>query len=212
MSNRGDRVIPHGICSLDLISSVLPLSRQWSASETPFRYQRQRESRARRLGASDRLERRRACHVLIPAALHAGFRHIDTAQIYRNEGEIGQCVAASGIPGSEIFLTTKVWVSNYPESRFPGLPGSIDWNRTWRYSISNWMVRTWRRYTRWLRKVAELLISPDLPRCGTARAFDRRPKMCRKRGIRDATCYLWKQSCTEGTISSGRHKLDSSCR
>ena len=55
---------------------------------------------------------------LIPAALRAGFRHIDTAQIYGNEGEIGDCVAASGIPRSEIFLTTKVWVSNYSERFF----------------------------------------------------------------------------------------------
>jgi 2,5-diketo-D-gluconate reductase B len=55
---------------------------------------------------------------LIPAALRAGFRHIDTAQIYGNEGEIGDCVAASGIPRSEIFLTTKVWVSNYAERNF----------------------------------------------------------------------------------------------
>jgi 2,5-diketo-D-gluconate reductase B len=55
---------------------------------------------------------------LIPAALSAGFRHIDTAQIYRNEGAIGDCVAASGIPRSEIFLTTKVWVSNYSERFF----------------------------------------------------------------------------------------------
>ena len=55
---------------------------------------------------------------LIPAALRAGFRHLDTAQIYRNEGEIGDCVAASGIPRSEIFLTTKVWVSNYSERYF----------------------------------------------------------------------------------------------
>ena len=55
---------------------------------------------------------------MIPAALGAGFRHIDTAQIYRNEGEIGDCLAASGIPRSEIFLTTKVWVSNYSEQVF----------------------------------------------------------------------------------------------
>jgi 2,5-diketo-D-gluconate reductase B len=55
---------------------------------------------------------------LIPAALRVGFRHIDTAQIYGNEGEIGDCVAASGIPRSEIFLTTKVWVSNYSERFF----------------------------------------------------------------------------------------------
>ncbi len=54
----------------------------------------------------------------LPAALKAGFRHIDTAQIYRNEMEVGECVASSGVPRSEIFLTTKVWVANYPEGRF----------------------------------------------------------------------------------------------
>jgi 2,5-diketo-D-gluconate reductase B len=54
----------------------------------------------------------------VPAALRAGFRHIDTAQIYGNEAEVGDSVAASGIPRSEIFLTTKVWVSNYSERRF----------------------------------------------------------------------------------------------
>ena len=55
---------------------------------------------------------------MIPAALKGGFRHIDTAQIYRNETEVGECVAASGIPRSEIFITTKVWVDNYPANRF----------------------------------------------------------------------------------------------
>ena len=55
---------------------------------------------------------------MIPAALKGGFRHIDTAQIYRNEDEVGECIGASGIPRSEIFVTTKVWVANYPESRF----------------------------------------------------------------------------------------------
>lgn len=55
---------------------------------------------------------------MLPAALKAGFRHIDTAQIYRNEGEVGECVAASGIARSEIFITTKVWVDNYPARAF----------------------------------------------------------------------------------------------
>jgi 2,5-diketo-D-gluconate reductase B len=54
----------------------------------------------------------------LPAALKAGFRHVDTAQIYRNEMDVGECVASSGIPRSEIFLTTKVWVANYPERNF----------------------------------------------------------------------------------------------
>jgi 2,5-diketo-D-gluconate reductase B len=55
---------------------------------------------------------------MIPAALKGGFRHIDTAQIYRNEAEVGECIAACGIPRSELFVTTKVWVANYPERRF----------------------------------------------------------------------------------------------
>ena len=37
---------------------------------------------------------------MIPAALKGGFRHIDTAQIYHNEEEVGECIAASGIPRS----------------------------------------------------------------------------------------------------------------
>jgi 2,5-diketo-D-gluconate reductase B len=55
---------------------------------------------------------------MIPAALTGGFRHIDTAQIYHNEEEVGECIAASCIPRSEVFVTTKVWVANYPKSRF----------------------------------------------------------------------------------------------
>jgi 2,5-diketo-D-gluconate reductase B len=55
---------------------------------------------------------------VIPAALRGGFRHIDTAQLYRNEAEVGECTVSSGIPRSELFVTTKVWVANYPASRF----------------------------------------------------------------------------------------------
>jgi 2,5-diketo-D-gluconate reductase B len=55
---------------------------------------------------------------LIPAALNAGFRYFDTAQVYRNEAEIGECVAASGLKRKEVFLTTKVWVANYPDRAF----------------------------------------------------------------------------------------------
>lgn len=54
----------------------------------------------------------------IPAALDAGFRHIDTAQIYRNEDELGECVEASGLRREDLFLTTKVWVANYGKAVF----------------------------------------------------------------------------------------------
>ena len=57
-------------------------------------------------------------HRLLPAALRAGFRHIDTAQVYGNEASVGECVAASGIPRADVFITTKVWVSNYAPRKF----------------------------------------------------------------------------------------------
>ena len=45
-------------------------------------------------------------------ALDLGYRHIDTAQIYGNEAEIGRAIRDSGIPRGEIFLTTKIAPSN----------------------------------------------------------------------------------------------------
>ena len=44
----------------------------------------------------------------VAAALEAGYRHIDTAQNYENEGSVGEAVANSGIPRKEIFLTSKL--------------------------------------------------------------------------------------------------------
>ena len=41
-------------------------------------------------------------------ALEAGFRHIDTAQMYENEAEVGQGIADSNVPRGEVFLTTKI--------------------------------------------------------------------------------------------------------
>lgn len=43
------------------------------------------------------------------AALELGYRSIDTASLYGNEAGIGRAIAASGVPRSEIFLTSKVW-------------------------------------------------------------------------------------------------------
>jgi len=45
-------------------------------------------------------------------ALDLGYRHIDTAQIYGNEGEVGQAMAESGVAREEIFVTTKIWTGN----------------------------------------------------------------------------------------------------
>lgn len=53
-------------------------------------------------------------------ALEAGYRHIDTAALYRNEREVGRAIRASGIPREEIFVTTKLFPTGFfrPESAF----------------------------------------------------------------------------------------------
>ena len=55
---------------------------------------------------------------VLVAALQQGFRHIDTAQIYQNEADVGIAIRASGIPRHAVFVTTKVWVGNYTRQRF----------------------------------------------------------------------------------------------
>lgn len=48
-------------------------------------------------------------HHAVTTALTLGYRHIDTAQFYGNEAEVGAAIKASMVPRSDIFLTTKVW-------------------------------------------------------------------------------------------------------
>ncbi|HET7570316.1 MAG TPA: aldo/keto reductase [Gammaproteobacteria bacterium] len=50
---------------------------------------------------------------MVEAALEIGYRHIDTAQLYRNETDTGAAIAASGIDRGDIFLTTKVWIERF---------------------------------------------------------------------------------------------------
>ncbi|WP_331750041.1 aldo/keto reductase (plasmid) [Streptomyces longwoodensis] len=49
----------------------------------------------------------------VTAALELGYRHIDTAAAYGNEREVGQALRDSGIPREEIFVETKIWISDY---------------------------------------------------------------------------------------------------
>ena len=53
------------------------------------------------------------CERCVLDALKVGYRHIDTAQAYFNEEEVGSAIQKSGIDRKEIFLTTKVWLENY---------------------------------------------------------------------------------------------------
>jgi diketogulonate reductase-like aldo/keto reductase len=49
----------------------------------------------------------------VAAALEAGYRHIDTAAAYGNERQVGEAVHASGLARSEVFVETKIWISDY---------------------------------------------------------------------------------------------------
>jgi 2,5-diketo-D-gluconate reductase B len=52
------------------------------------------------------------CREAVAAALDLGYRHIDTAEAYGNEREIGAAIVAAGVPRDELFLTTKIWWEN----------------------------------------------------------------------------------------------------
>ncbi|MGU7813268.1 2,5-didehydrogluconate reductase DkgB [Burkholderia sp. AW49-1] len=63
--------------------------------------------------------------------LEVGYRAIDTAQIYGNEAEVGEAIAASGVRREDLFLTTKIWVDNYaPEKLVASLEESLRKLRT----------------------------------------------------------------------------------
>ena len=49
----------------------------------------------------------------VATALETGYRHIDTAAAYGNEREVGEAVRRSGLPREEVFIETKVWISDY---------------------------------------------------------------------------------------------------
>jgi diketogulonate reductase-like aldo/keto reductase len=55
---------------------------------------------------------------MVAHVLRNGYRHIDTAQIYGNEAEVGDGIRHSGIARADLFLTTKVWVENYRHEAF----------------------------------------------------------------------------------------------
>src|SRR5271154_454288 len=57
--------------------------------------------------------RGRTCARLVEQALRLGYRHIDTAQVYENEREVGEGLRASGIKRDDVFVTTKVWTTHF---------------------------------------------------------------------------------------------------
>ena len=52
------------------------------------------------------------CAKLVETALRNGYTHIDTAQMYQNEREVGAGIRASGVDRDNLFVTTKIWPEN----------------------------------------------------------------------------------------------------
>lgn len=60
-------------------------------------------------------------------ALEVGYRHIDTAQFYANEKEVGDAIRSSGLPRNEIFVTTKILSpAGSPEATYERLLASVE--------------------------------------------------------------------------------------
>jgi 2,5-diketo-D-gluconate reductase B len=57
--------------------------------------------------------RGRTCARLVEQALRLGYRHVDTAQVYDNESEVGEGLRASGVNRDDVFVTTKVWTTHF---------------------------------------------------------------------------------------------------
>ena len=69
----------------------------------------------------------RDCEEAVADALEIGYRHIDTAQAYENEAEVGKGLAAGGVPRNELFLTTKLWRDQFAADRVrPSAEGSLE--------------------------------------------------------------------------------------
>ena len=62
----------------------------------------------------------------VTTGLEVGYRHIDTAQIYGNEAEVGQAIAASRVKREDLFVTTKIWIENLRRDKLiPSLKDSL---------------------------------------------------------------------------------------
>jgi 2,5-diketo-D-gluconate reductase B len=57
--------------------------------------------------------RGRTCARVVEQALRLGYRHIDTAEMYDNEREVGEGLRASGVKRREVFVTTKIWPNHF---------------------------------------------------------------------------------------------------
>jgi 2,5-diketo-D-gluconate reductase B len=116
---------------------------------------------------------------MVGYALALGYRHIDTAQMYGNEAEVGAAVAASGVARDEIWLTTKIWPDNFRAGD---------------------LLRAAEQSVRRLRTEPDLLLlhwpNPDVPRAETIAALNQAQQrgLTRHIGISNSPAALIRES------------------
>jgi 2,5-diketo-D-gluconate reductase B len=124
--------------------------------------------------------RGRTCARTVEQALQLGYRHIDTAEMYDNEREVGEGLRASGVKRGEIFVTTKVWPSHF---------ASRDLERAARDSLARLRVR----------EVDLLLLhwpNPQIPLADTLGALGKvkRDGLARHIGVSNFTVMLLEEA------------------
>jgi 2,5-diketo-D-gluconate reductase B len=124
--------------------------------------------------------RGRTCARTVEQALQLGYRHIDTAEMYDNEREVGEGLHASGVKRGEIFVTTKVWPSHFAPR---------DLERAARDSLARLRVR----------EVDLLLLhwpNPQIPLADTLGALGKvkRDGLARHIGVSNFTVMLLKEA------------------
>ncbi len=121
----------------------------------------------------------RVARRMVGYALEIGYRHIDTAQMYGNETEIGAALASSGVPRDEIWLTTKIWPDNFRDGA---------------------LQRAAEKSVRRLGTVPDLLLlhwpNPSVPLAETVRALNaaKRRGLARHIGISNFTVALIREA------------------
>jgi diketogulonate reductase-like aldo/keto reductase len=86
---------------------------RWSLQESMMHFVEANGARIPALGLGTWDLRGRTCARVVEQALRLGYRHIDTAQMYDNEREVGEGLRASGVKRGDVFVTTKIWPSHF---------------------------------------------------------------------------------------------------
>jgi len=81
--------------------------------EGPMEYQTIKSEKVPSLGLGTWRLSGKECAKAVERALALGYRHIDTARMYRNEDEVGRGIKDSGVDREDVFLVTKVWPSDF---------------------------------------------------------------------------------------------------